>query len=38
MVSTQLQCAKNQGAHVCVCKKYIQIVDKYIQILLINIK
>ena len=27
-----------QGAHVCVCKKYIKIVDKYIKILLINIK
>ena len=27
-----------QGAHVFVCKKYIKIVDKYINILLINIR
>ena len=27
----------HQGAHVCVCKKYIKIADKYIKILLINI-
>ena len=28
----------HQSAHICVYKKYIKIVDKYIKILLINIK
>ena len=32
-----IRCA-HQGTHVCLCKKYIKIVEKYIKILLINIK